>query len=252
MSGKSTASFIQAMICLTFLMQSDKGLLDNPVQCVSCGLSLVMIALTQVGLAYEKEVKAARDWPQHADKGDKFSGLFPDSSEKPWQCLFCVLGLFLMTLGFSATALLTVVAGALVFGVWVPAAIVAGEATVHTLLQACRGQLFRANKVGDHSWWVRGVDATIFHTLLTYPGIAFAPNVQWRLPEVLGGAYFSCGCVYTLVRCVVVLGRSARAGRGGRRVKRKGERRRELLHAMRGACRTDSSLFWAVPGQLAS
>ena len=215
MSAKSTFSLLHAMICLTFLMQSDKGLVDNPVQSVSCCLSLLMIALTQVGLAYEKDVKDARDWPQNAEKGDKFHGLFPNASEKPWQCWFCVLGLFLMTLGFSATALLTVVAGALVLGGWVPAAIVAGEATVHTLLQACRGQLFRANKVDDHSWWVRSVDATFFHTLLTYPGIAFAPVVQWRIPEVLGGAYFSCGCVYTLVRCVVVLGRSARAGRGG-------------------------------------
>ena len=208
MSFKSNiVSFLQALVCLVFLLTSRGSLTENSIQVASLSLSVLMIAVSQVGLAYENESKTVRDFPQKAKKGHHF-GIFPNFQEKPWQCAFCLLGLFFLILGCCIGTLFAFTATAIAFGVWVPFVIVGSEGAANVIAQACRGQLFRANLVGDHSFAVRTVDATLFHFFITYPAMAFAPTIQYRHPEVVGGAYFTMGCVYARVRDFVLLGES--------------------------------------------
>ena len=209
MSFKSNiVSFLQALGCLVYLLRSKGSLSENPIQVASLCLSVLMMAISQVGLAYENEIKTARDYPQVAKKGHPY-GIFPNFQEKPWQCSFCLLGLFFLTLASCIGTLFALTATAITLGVWVPFVIVGTEGAVNVIAQACRGQLFRANLVGDHSFEMRTVDATLFHFFLTYPGMAIVPTIAYRNPEVVGGAYFTMGCVYARVRDFVLLGESA-------------------------------------------
>ena len=174
----NVASFLQALICFIFLLSSSEDVGSNWVQVASLSLSLFMIALCQAALGYEKEIKSATDTPQLAGKEGLY-GIFVDALKNPYQCTLCVFGLFLTVLGFIVSALAAFVSSALLFGNWLPFAIVGAEAAVHTILLGCRGQLFRANLVGDHAWGHRLVDAVAFHGVLTFSGIAFAPTIQW-------------------------------------------------------------------------
>ena len=209
MSGKSNiVSFLQAFVCLVYLLKRGGNLMENPIQVASLSLSVLMMAVSQVGLAYEYEIKTARDYPQQAKKGHLY-GIFPNFQEKPWQCSFCLIGLFLLILASCIGTLFALTATAIALKFWVPFVIVGTEGAVNVIAQACRGQLFRANLVGDHSFAVRTADATLFHFFLTYPGMAIVPTIAYRHPEVVGGAYFTMGCVYARVRDFVLLGESA-------------------------------------------
>ena len=201
-------SFLQALVCLVFLLTKGGSLMGNPIQFASLSLSLLMISVSQVGLAYEYEISTARNYPQEAEKG-KIYGIFSNFYEKPLKCASSHVGLFFLILGSSIGTLFALTTTAIVFGVWVPFAIVSIEGVGNVIAQACRGQLFRANLVGDYSSAVRIVDATLFHLLITYPGMAFAPTIQYRHPDVVGGAYFTIGCLYARVRNFVLLGESA-------------------------------------------
>ena len=209
MSFKSNiVSFLQALGCLVYLLRSKGSLSENPIQVASLCLSVLMMAISQVGLAYENEIKTTRDYPQVA-KNTYHYGIFPNFQEKPWQCYFCLLGLFFLTLASCIGTLFALTATAIALKFWVPFVIVGTEGAVNVFAQACRGQLFRANLVADHSFAVRTADATIFHFFLTYPGMAIVPTIAYRNPEVVGGAYFTIGCLYARVRDFVLLGESA-------------------------------------------
>ena len=209
MSFKSNiVSFLQALISLVFLLTSRSSLTENSIQVVSLSLSLLMMAVSQVGLAYEYEITISRENPQSAKKGHHY-GIFPNFHEKPWQCAFCLIGLFFAILASCIGTLFAFTAVAIAFGVWVPFVIVGTEGATNVIAQACRGQLFRANLVGDHSSAVRMMDAILFHFLMTYSGMAIVPTIQWRSSEIVGGAYFTMGCMYAKVRDFVLLGESA-------------------------------------------
>ena len=182
--------------------------MENPIQVASLSLSALMMAVSQVGLAYEYEIKMMRDFPQVSKKGHPF-GIFPNFQEKPWQCSFCLIGLFFLTLASCIGTLFALTATAIALKFWVPFVIIGTEGAVNVIAQACRGQLFRANLVGDHSFALRTADATLFHFFLTYPAMAIVPTIAYRHPEVVGGAYFTMGCVYARVRDFVLLGESA-------------------------------------------
>ena len=209
MSFKSNiVSFLQALVCLVYLLRSKGSLTENPIQVASFSLSVLMMAVSQVGLAYDHEMKVTRDFPQLAKKNYHY-GIFPNFQEKPWQCSFCLLGLFFLTLASCIGTLFALTATAIALKFWVPFVIVGTEGAVNVIAQACRGQLFRANLVGDHSFAVRTVDAIIFHFFFTYPGMVIVPTIAYRHPEIVGGAYFTMGCVYARVRDFVLLGESA-------------------------------------------
>ena len=182
--------------------------MENPIQVASLSLSALMMAVSQVGLAYEYEIKMMRDFPQVSKKGHPF-GIFPNLQEKPWQCAFCLIGLFFLILASCIGSLFAFTTTATALEVWVPFVIVGTEGAVNVFAQACRGQLFRANLVGDHSFAARTADATLFHSLITYPGITIVPSIPFRNPFIVGGAYFTMGCVYGRVRDLVLLGESA-------------------------------------------
>ena len=209
MSFKSNiVSFFQALVCLLYLLTRGGSFTENPIQVASLFLSVLMMTVSHVGLAYENEMKTVRDFPQLAKKGHIY-GIFPNFQEKPWQCSFCLLGLFFLTLASCIGTLFALTATAIALKFWVPFVIIGTEGAVNVIAQACRGQLFRANLVGDHSFAVRTVDAIIFHFFFTYPGMAIVPTIAYRHPEVVGGAYFTMGCVYARVRDFVLLGESA-------------------------------------------
>ena len=208
MSFKSNiVSFLQALVCLVCLLTSEGSLTENLIQVASLSFSVLMTAVAQVGLAYEYEIKSARDFPQVAKKGH-LHGIFANFQEKPWQCSFCLVGLFLLILASCIGTLFALTATAIALKFWVPFVIVGTEGAFNVIAQACRGQLFRANLVGDHSFKMRTVDATLFHFFLTYPGMAIVPTIAYRNPEVVGGAYFTIGCLYARVRDFVLLGES--------------------------------------------
>ena len=209
MSFKSNiVSFLQAFVCLVYLLTRGGNLMENPIQVASMSLSVLMMAVSQVGLAYEYEIKMMRDFPQFSKKGHPF-GIFPNLQEKPWQCAFCLIGLFFLILASCIGSLFAFTTTATALEVWVPFVIVGTEGAINVIAQACRGQLFRANLVGDHSFEMRTLDATLFHFFLTYPGMAIVPTIAYRNPEVVGGAYFTIGCLYARVRDFVLLGESA-------------------------------------------
>ena len=209
MSFKSNiVSFFQALVCLVYLLTSEGSLTEKPIQIASFCLSVLMTAVSQVGLAYEVEIKTARDYPHIAKKGYHY-GIFSNFQEKPWQCSFCLIGLFFLTLASCIGTLFALTATAIALKFWVPFVIIGTEGAVNVIAQACRGQLFRANLVGDHSFAARTADATLFHSLITYPGITIVPSIPFRNPFIVGGAYFTIGCVYARVRDFVLLGKSA-------------------------------------------